>query len=124
MQELVTVEQAHQVLRALAWALPVAGLVIGLLAGAARGAAGRGAWQGLMVGLLGPLIFAMWLLYSYLVRYDPETGQAGLHSVSVLLLNALIYAVVGVMLGAFYRRAVFPSRGHRDPTQDSQDASE
>lgn len=122
MQELVTVEQAHRVITALAWAFPLAGVVVGLIAGAARGAIGRGTWQGLAVGLLGPIIYAMWLLYSHLVRYDPETGRAGLHSVSTLVLNALVFVVVGVMLGAFYRRVVFPLSGHREQVEDTEDA--
>jgi len=124
MQELVTVEQAHRLIAALAWALPLAGVVVGLIAGAARGAIGRGAWQGFAVGLLGPIIYAMWLLYSQMVRYDPETGRAGLHSVSTLILNALIFAAVGVMLGAFYRRVVFPAHEHRERTEEAQDASQ
>jgi len=107
MQELVTVEQADAVIRLLAWAGPVAGLVAGLIAGAVRGRIAAGAIRGLAVGLLGPIIWAMWLLYSYLVRYNPETGEAGLHSVVTLALSALIFLVVGIALGGFYSRVVF-----------------
>ncbi len=124
MQELVTVEEAHRVITALAWALPLAGVVVGLIAGAARGATGKGARQGFAVGLLGPIIYAMWLLYSYLVRYDPETGRAGLHSVSTLVLSALIFAVIGAMLGAFYSRVVFPPPARHDEGAETEDASQ
>jgi hypothetical protein len=122
MQELVTVEQAHRVIVVLAWALPLAGLLLGAVVGAVRGGPGRGAWQGLAVGLLGPIIYAMWLLYSHMVRYDPETGRAGLHSVATLVFNALIFAVVGAMLGAFYRRVVFRPSEQRSDTPPAEDA--
>ena len=122
MQELVTVEQAHRVIVVLAWALPLAGLLLGAIAGAVRGVSGRGAWQGVAVGLLGPIIYAMWLLYSHMVRYNPETGRAGLHSVATLVFNALIFAVVGAMLGAFYRRVVFPPPEQRSDTPPAEDA--
>ncbi len=123
MQELVTIEQAHRVITILAWALPVAGLLVGAVAGAAARAPARGAWRGLAGGLLGPIIYAMWLLYGHLVRYDPETGRAGLHSVATLLLSAAIFIVVGAMLGAFYRRVVFPPSQHRDVTSQTDEAS-
>ena len=118
MQELVTVEQADAVIRVLAWAGPVAGLIIGLIAGALRRRPGAGAWRGLAVGLLGPIIWAMWLLYSYLVRYNPQTGEAGLHSVATLALCALIFLVAGVTLGGLYSRVVFAR-----PAEETEEAA-
>jgi len=49
----------------------------------------------------------MWLLYNHLVRYNPATGQAGLHRVATLTLSALIFLVAGVVLGALYSRVIF-----------------
>ncbi len=117
MTELVTVEQAEVVLRALIWAGPLAGLLIGAGVGAVQRAPAPGACRGLAVGALGPIVYVMWLLYSYLVRYNPETGRAGLHSVAVLALSALIFIVVGASLGGFYRRVVFPTR---EPEADEE----
>ncbi len=114
MQELVTVEQAEAVLRWLVLIGPLLGLIVGAIVGALRGGVGCGAWRGLAVGLIGPLIYLMWRLFSHLVRYNPDTGRAGLHSVATLALSALLFIVVGALLGAFYRRVVFPAVGCAD----------
>ncbi len=85
MEELVTVEQAGAVIATLAWAGPVAGLIVGIIAGATQGKPARGAIRGLAVGILGPVIWVLWLVFSHLVRYNPQTGRAGLHSISTLV---------------------------------------
>lgn len=74
-----------------------------VLAGVAVGAARR-TWAGsivraLAVGGVGPLIGALWLLYSYMVRYDPETGYFGLDKVWVLAVNAVVFVLVGALSG-------------------------
>jgi hypothetical protein len=108
MTELVTVEQAETVLRALIWVGPLLGALIGIIAGAMRGCPTLGLWQGVAVGLLGPVVYGMWRYYDWMVRYNPETGQAGLHRVWVHAVNGLVFIVVGVALGVVYRRWVFP----------------
>jgi hypothetical protein len=107
MTELVTVEQADAVLRALLWLGPLLGALIGLIAGVIRRCPVVGLWQGVAVGLLGPVVYGLWRLYSYTVRYDPESGVAGLHRISVHVVNGLIFIVLGVALGVIYRRFVF-----------------
>ena len=104
MEELVTVEQAGVIVTTLAWAGPVAGLIVGIVAGSMQGKPARGAIRGLAIGALGPVIWVLWLVFSHLVRYNPDTGRAGLHSISTLVVSALIFAVVGIALGAFYGR--------------------
>ena len=104
MHEIVDLRAFAAVITWLAVALPVAGVVIGAIAGAAKKALVTGLWKGLALGLMGPLIYALWLLYAYLIRYDPVTGYCGLHRVSVLLLNVVMFAVIGVALGAIYGR--------------------
>lgn len=119
MQELVTLEQAETVLIALAWGLPIAGVVIGAVVGGLRGAWRRGAGAGLAFGLTGPIVWTLWRVYRGLVRYDPETGEAGLHSVSTHALAALIFVAVGVVLGVIYRRMfdyVLGREEHEGPT--------
>ena len=37
-----------------------------------------------------------------MVRYDPETGYVGLHKMSVLLTNVVLFALVGLLLGLAY----------------------
>lgn len=107
MEELVTVEQAGAVIATLAWAGPVAGLIVGIIAGSMQGKPARGASRGLAIGALGPVIWVLWLVFSHLVRYNPQTGRAGLHSISTLVVSALIFVVVAMALGAFYGRIVF-----------------
>lgn len=94
MPEIINLAQFAQAIKWLAIVLPVLGLIVGLVA--------RAAVRGLAVGLLGPLIYGLWLGYSYLIRYDPRTGYCGLHRTSVLLLNVCLFALVGVVLGAVY----------------------
>ncbi|MGC9320418.1 MAG: hypothetical protein ACP5KN_20460 [Armatimonadota bacterium] len=127
MREIVTVEQVESVLVALAWGLPIAGLAIGAIVGRVRGRAGRGAAAGLAFGMLGPIVWVMWLLYGYMVRYQPQTGRAGLHSVSVHALAALLFIVVGVLLGAAYRRIIDHALGREeqgDAAANETDAAE
>ena len=114
MTELVTVEQADAFFRALIWVGPLVGVIIGLIAGYLRSRPLVGLGQGLAVGLLGPVLFGMWSLYSHTVRFDPETGVAGLHRVSVHALNALIFIAVGVVLGVIFRLLIFPDTGGRE----------
>ncbi len=114
MNTLVTVQQAGEIIQIMAWAGPLAGLLIGIAAGFARGKVAASAWQGLAIGLLGPIIWGLWLVYSHLVRYNPETGQAGLHSVTTLALSALIFTVAGIAMGSLYRKLVFRPRTHEE----------
>lgn len=124
MTELVTVEQAEAALRALIWAGPLLGAVLGVIIGAARKCAVVGLWQGVAVGLLGPAVYGLWLFYSYMVRYNPQTGVAGLHKVWVHVVNGLIFIALGALLGVIYRRFVFPERAEAtdDGAQDAPDA--
>jgi hypothetical protein len=124
MTELVTVKQADAVALALIWVGPLLGALIGLITGYARGRLTVGLWQGVAVGLLGPVIYAMWRFYDYMVRYNPATGEAGLHKVSVHAVNALIFVVLGVALGVVYRRFVFrKGPGADDDSHEAQEAS-
>ena len=87
----------------LAVVCPVLGLLLGILLGRFRGKTREFGLKGLFFGLLGSLNYFMYRLYSYLVRYDPETGYVGLHHVSVLIKNVAIFVCAGVLLGILYR---------------------
>lgn len=101
--EIVDLNQFAFAMRVVAIIVPVVAL-IGLIVGKMRGGAKDGLARAVAVGLLGPLIYGLWLMYSYLIRYDPQTGYVGLHRVSVMLLNVAIFAAIGVVLGLVYRR--------------------
>jgi len=115
MQELVQAWQVEEAMRALVWAGPLLGLIIGAVASAVLRQGPGIAWRGLAVGLLGPIIYALWRLFGWMVRYNPRTERAGLHSVATLVLSALLFIAVGALLGAFYRRVVF---AHQDRAGD------
>ncbi|MGI5818887.1 MAG: hypothetical protein ACOX9R_12410 [Armatimonadota bacterium] len=119
MTELVTVEQAEAVFLTLVWVGPLLGALIGLIVGYVRRCLTAGLWQGVAVGLLGPIIYAAWRFYEHTVSYDPATGEAGLHKVSVHVLNALIFITAGVALGVVYRRWVFPETGDEPEADDA-----
>ena len=102
--ELLELRQFDALMRAVAVVLPVLGVLLGLAAGAARRAAGEGLKRGVALGLLGPLSYGLWRLFAWLVRYDPQTGYCGLHRVGVLLLNVLLFVLVGMTLGVLYGR--------------------
>jgi len=93
MKELVTVEQAERVLRLLAVALPLAGLVIGALVGALRRRLAGSAVVGLLIGLVGPAALGLWRVYNAIM------GRYGLDSVKGLLLNLALFVAVGLAVG-------------------------
>ncbi|MBU0608366.1 MAG: hypothetical protein KKI08_10810 [Armatimonadetes bacterium] len=112
-REIVDLDQFARAVGALAIALPVVAVLVGLIVGAARKNIVGGLGKGVAIGLLGPIVYGLWLMYRYNIRYDPETGYVGLHHVSVLLVNVAVFAVIGVLLGFAYRR-VF-GRGLESP---------
>ncbi|MEN6547978.1 MAG: hypothetical protein ABFE07_18225 [Armatimonadia bacterium] len=113
MHEIIDLNKFALVIRWLAVGLPVLGLLVGGAVGAARKALVEGLAKGLAIGLLGPVIYGLWLLYSYLIRYDPQTGYVGLHRTAVLWANIGLFAVVGIILGIIYGR-VFVRNAPRD----------
>ncbi|HIE51815.1 MAG TPA: hypothetical protein EYP85_08655 [Armatimonadetes bacterium] len=102
MRELIEEQTVETLMRTLAWAGPLAGLLVGILLGVPRRQIGLLAFKGLAVGCLGSLNWGLWRLYSYLTRYDPQTGYFGLERVDVLLLNLAIFAGVGLLLGIIW----------------------
>jgi len=104
MRELVDIAVFERLLRAIAIAGPVVGALLGWLIGVRRETPTAGLAKGIALGAIGPVLFVLWRLYSYLVRYDPITGYVGLHRVDVLLLNVLIFLAVGAVLGIAYAR--------------------
>lgn len=113
MHEIIDLNKFALAIKWLAVVLPVLGLLIGVAIGAARKALVEGLAKGLAIGLIGPVIYGLWLVYSYLIRYDPATGYVGLHRTAVLWANIGLFAVVGIILGIIYGR-VFVRNAPRD----------
>lgn len=113
MHEIIDLNKFALAIKLLAIVLPVLGLLVGVAVGTARNAVAEGLLKGLSVGLLGPVIYGLWLLYSYLIRYDPQTGYVGLHRTAVLWASIGLFAVAGIILGIIYGR-VFVRNAPRD----------
>jgi hypothetical protein len=107
--ELIDLRQFEALMRGLAVALPVVGVLLGLALGKARGGTRPALVRGLALGLLGPICYGLWRCFAWMVRYDPVTGYCGLHKVSVLLLNVALFALVGIGLGVLYGRLLRPA---------------
>lgn len=108
--ELITVEQFEPLWLALCvvWTLVLA--CVALLR-ARRG----GEWRPLSaLALAGPVGGALWFLYRARTAYQPETGIAGLHRVSVLLTNLVLFVAVGAALGILIGQLARRSRETRD----------
>jgi len=65
--------------------------------------------RGLYLAIIGPIIIGLWLLWSWMTRYDPQTGYYGLDKVWVLVVNTAIFVVVGGLYGLGLRRVWSPT---------------
>jgi len=96
--ELLTGRQVELVVAALSLGLPVLALVLGGILGSFTVGWRRGLLLGGVVALLGPLCWAMWLVYGWVI------ARFGLDSVRALLINLALFALVGVLAGFLLRR--------------------
>ena len=97
MQELISPAQSDMLVLVLAGVLLVGCGAWGWKASGARGA---------FLGLLGPLVFGLWQFHKWITRYDPQTGYFGLDKVWVLLLEMVLFVVLGAVLGVVIRKLV------------------
>ncbi len=126
MKELIDEAVVERAILMLAVAGPLVGLVVGLLYGRRPGQRLATALRrGFAGGLLGPLIYGLWRLFSYLVRFepaaDPRQDYFGLERVDVLLLNGVIFAAVGLVVGGLVRK-VREADARRAPSPGDQAA--
>lgn len=94
MHEIIEAESVSRLFIWLALGLPPIGLCLGALIGRLNGSLARWMVVGLLVGLLGPL---NWLIWS---GYNLITLRLGLDSVANVLINLLIFAMLGGIVGA------------------------
>lgn len=90
MQELISPAQSEKLVIVAALALLLYGAVAGYRALGTRGLIGA---------LPGLLIYPLWQMHKYLTRFDPQTGYFGLDKVKVLLGEAVLFIVLGAVLG-------------------------
>jgi hypothetical protein len=104
MREIVDIKTVDTALKigAVVWLLVC--LLVGVAVGAIRQAWKTSLIRALSIGAIGPVVGVLWLFYSYMVRYDPETGYFGLDKVWVLIVNAAVFVLVGAGFGYLVRR--------------------
>lgn len=106
MRELITVQAFERglLVAALAW---VGLCILAGIVGRARGRP-RALSKGVAWALVGVLVWALWVLWAWMVRVEPETGYVGLHRVWVFVLCLAVFAAVGALVGIglarLYRR--------------------
>jgi uncharacterized membrane protein YeaQ/YmgE (transglycosylase-associated protein family) len=55
--------------------------------------------RGLVGAIPGVLILPLWMFHQWITRYDPQSGYFGLDKVKVLLMEVVLFVVLGVVLG-------------------------
>jgi hypothetical protein len=101
MRELIDIATFERLLVVACVALTAAGIVIGVVLRRRGRVTSGGA---VALALIGPVVYAGWEFYSWMVRYDPQTGYVGLHRVSVLLINVGVFAALGIIAGLVARK--------------------
>lgn len=104
MREIVDVGAVGKLFAVLAVVLPLVGTVVGALWGRKRGNVRHGAGVGFAVGCIGILNELMWLLYNTL------TERNGLDSVRNVVVNLILFVVVGLGIGVLAGRVMRQSR--------------
>jgi len=99
MKEIVDEKTVEMVIRLIGLGVPLVAVTVGAIIGLFRRRFRVCLLKGIGIGALGPLVWVMWIYYNWTVRYDPKTGYVGLHRVSVLLTNVVVFAAVGAIVG-------------------------
>ncbi len=96
MQEMVSPEKAENLIQIAAIAITLAGAIVGWR--------GRGT-GGLVMGLAGPLVYGAWFFHKWMTRYDPASGYFGLDQVKVLVIEGIVFTIIGVSIGTYWSRS-------------------
>lgn len=101
-RELITVDQFHTVLSVgcVVWTFVCLG------AGFIRRQRNTGmTWAKIIAwAALGPLAYGLYWFYQWTVRVNPQTGSVGLHKVSVFVMDAVIFILIGIVTGWLFAR--------------------
>ena len=101
MHELIDITTFEHLLIGACVALTVAGIVLGIVLRKRGNITPAGVAA---LALVGPVVYAGWVFYSWMVRYDPQSGYVGLHKVSVLLVNVAVFVALGIIAGLVARK--------------------
>lgn len=98
LREIVDIQSINRLFLILAVLLPLLGTLGGALWGAKASTKERGLRMGFVIGLLGPLNFLLWKTYNAI------TDHTGLDTVRNVVLNLVLFILVGVGLGIALRK--------------------
>jgi hypothetical protein len=90
MQELITPQQSDTLVLFAALLFALLGGIAGWRAIGTRGLVGA---------IPGVLILPLWMFHKWITRYDPQSGYFGLDKVKVLLMEVVLFVVLGVVMG-------------------------
>jgi xanthosine utilization system XapX-like protein len=93
MKELIDPTAVERILLLLAIAGPLAGLIIGIVYGLYKRRILPMTIAGLLIGLLGTLVYFLWQVYNAI------TDVIGLDRVANLVVQLVMFAVFGILLG-------------------------
>lgn len=93
MTELISPAQANSAVIAIS--------ILLMVIGGGFGFARRGA-RGLMACIPGLLVVPLWQLHLWLTRYDASSKTLGLTSLKVLLIELVLFAILGIAMGWFF----------------------
>lgn len=107
MKELISEQQAHLIVIALSILVTLGSLVWAAWASRKKNSDARLVWTlGVSMAALGPLLFILWTVYNAIENHY------GLDSVKALLINLVLFLVVGLAVGLVFRRIpAWVSRG-------------
>lgn len=109
MREIVTMEQVNRLFLLLAVVIPLLGAALGAWQGGKQGRQKQGMMRGFVVGLLGPLNLLLWKVYNLL------TDRMGLDTVKNLVVNLVLFVVIGLAAGWLWNNAPrFPGKDGKD----------
>lgn len=99
MKELISEQQAHQIVVLLSVLVTLGSIAWAAWASRRKGADARRTWAyGWAFAALGPLLFALWVVYNAI------EDHYGLDSVKALLINLVLFLIVGFAAGLVFRR--------------------
>lgn len=108
MQELISPARAEILVLILAFVLLIAASIYGYKTAGKRG---------LVAGLVGPLVYVLWQVHKYATRYDAQTGYFGLQSLAVLLIEVIVFILLGVAIARIWDGVV--GRASKEVTPES-----
>ncbi len=116
LHEIVSAAAVGRLFDLLAIVCPLLGMGLGAIVGSRRGRLRSDMLNGLTIGLLGTLNWALWHIYNAL------TDRNGLDTVRNLVINLLLFVLLGGIIGLVASRFLFRKQNPPLPPDDPEGA--